>query len=139
MLDLVGKEVTPQLHPRRGNAQKARVDTRSPMSTERKKKGEKERGKEREPSRGTAEFFATGKVLSVVLSRRISRARSCDRDSGIIPKTLDPRATSAPSHRQHRSAICVISLFLRYSLTSNYQFLLDLRPAVLIGRLVPFE
>lgn len=40
VLDLVGKEITLQLHPRRGNAQKARV---SRMSTERKKKGERKR------------------------------------------------------------------------------------------------
>jgi len=44
-------------------------------------------------------------------SCRNSRAGSCDRDSGIIPKTLDPRATtSAPSHHQHRSATRAISL-----------------------------
>jgi len=67
--------------------------------------------------RGMGPFFAPGKVLSVIVAAHLeneARARSCDRDSGIIPRTLDPRAaTSAPGYLQHCSTSPVQSLRIR--------------------------
>jgi len=107
---------------RRSTAQKVKYLWRV---SRRKKQEKEERKRERNKPRNGGTFFAIGKVLSVVELPHLvgARARSCDRDSEIIPITLDPYApTSSPSHLQHYVEIPVqfLSLSLLYPLASNY-------------------